>query len=215
MKLGNFTGIRGIPNQDIAMWETMGPIADRSRERLGASDLAIVEFRRDDGRRRAAVSRRRPGDRHRRRAIAPPCAPSRRSCRRAPTGARSANAAPGNPGPRARTCTTSDREPDSMSKLCAVARLLELRPHARADGRRVQPDGIDLTYLNLPVEETFFRMLRHREFDVAEMSLSSYTVSMFREPRPFVAIPIFPSRFFRHSSHLRQRRHAGIREPRT
>jgi 4,5-dihydroxyphthalate decarboxylase len=64
----------------------------------------------------------------------------------------------------------------------------------------IQPAGIDLTYLNLPVEETFFRMLRNREFDVAEMSLSSYTVSMFREPRPFVAIPIFPSRLFRHSS---------------
>ena len=46
MKLGNFTGIPGIPNQDIVMWETMGPIADRSGERLGASDLAIVEFRR-------------------------------------------------------------------------------------------------------------------------------------------------------------------------
>ena len=46
MKLGDFTGIRGIPNQDIAMWETMGPIADRSKERLGASDLAVVEFRR-------------------------------------------------------------------------------------------------------------------------------------------------------------------------
>ncbi len=46
MKLGDFTGIRGIPMQDMAMWETMGPIADRSRERLGASDLAIVEFRR-------------------------------------------------------------------------------------------------------------------------------------------------------------------------
>jgi 4,5-dihydroxyphthalate decarboxylase len=64
----------------------------------------------------------------------------------------------------------------------------------------IKPDGIDLTYLNLPVEETFFRMLRHGEFDVSEMSLSSYTVSMFREPRPFVAIPIFPSRMFRHSS---------------
>jgi len=42
----SFTGIRGIPNQDIAMWETMGPIADRSEDRLGASDLAIVQFRR-------------------------------------------------------------------------------------------------------------------------------------------------------------------------
>ncbi|MFO1324703.1 MAG: Rieske 2Fe-2S domain-containing protein [Burkholderiales bacterium] len=46
MKLGDFTGIPGIPNQDMAMWETMGPIADRSRERLGASDIAIVQFRR-------------------------------------------------------------------------------------------------------------------------------------------------------------------------
>ena len=46
MKLGDFTGIRGIPMQDMAMWETMGTIADRGAERLGASDLAIVEFRR-------------------------------------------------------------------------------------------------------------------------------------------------------------------------
>jgi phthalate 4,5-dioxygenase oxygenase subunit len=46
MKQGSHTGITGIPNQDAAMWETMGPIADRSRERLGASDIAIVQFRR-------------------------------------------------------------------------------------------------------------------------------------------------------------------------
>ncbi len=45
MKLGSSTGISGIPNQDIAMWVTMGPIADRTRERVGASDRAIVEFR--------------------------------------------------------------------------------------------------------------------------------------------------------------------------
>jgi phthalate 4,5-dioxygenase oxygenase subunit len=46
MKLGDYTGMQGIPNQDMAMWETMGPIADRSHERLGASDIAIVQFRR-------------------------------------------------------------------------------------------------------------------------------------------------------------------------
>ena len=46
MKLGDFTGVPGIPNQDVVMWETIGPIADRSSEILGASDLAIVEFRR-------------------------------------------------------------------------------------------------------------------------------------------------------------------------
>ena len=45
MKAGNYTGITGFPNQDIAMWLTMGPIADRTYERLGASDLAIVAFR--------------------------------------------------------------------------------------------------------------------------------------------------------------------------
>lgn len=45
MKLGDFTGVKGIPNQDIVMWETMGPVADRSLDRLGGSDLAIVEFR--------------------------------------------------------------------------------------------------------------------------------------------------------------------------
>jgi 4,5-dihydroxyphthalate decarboxylase len=72
------------------------------------------------------------------------------------------------------------------------------RTRALADGR-VRPDGIDLTCLMLPVEETFFRMLRHREFDAAEMSLSSYTVSLFADEPAFVAIPVFPSRFFRHS----------------
>lgn len=46
MKAGNFTGITGFPNQDIAMWLTMGRIARRDKDRLGASDLAVVEFRR-------------------------------------------------------------------------------------------------------------------------------------------------------------------------
>jgi 4,5-dihydroxyphthalate decarboxylase len=84
------------------------------------------------------------------------------------------------------------------------------RTRALMDGS-IQPDGIALNYLNLPVEETFFRMLRHQEFEMAEMSLSSYTVSMFREPRPFVAIPVFPSRFFRHSC-IYVNADSGIRE---
>jgi 4,5-dihydroxyphthalate decarboxylase len=77
---------------------------------------------------------------------------------------------------------------------------------------RVSIDGIELTYLNLVVEETFFRMLRHREFDVAEMSLSSYTLSLFRENPPFIAIPVFPSRYFRHSC-IYVNADGGIREP--
>ena len=85
------------------------------------------------------------------------------------------------------------------------------RTRALMDGR-IQPDGIDLNYLNMPVEETFFRMLRHKEFDVAEMSLSSYAVSLFSAARPFIAIPIFPSRFFRHSC-IYVNAAAGIKEP--
>lgn len=77
---------------------------------------------------------------------------------------------------------------------------------------RVPLDGIELTYLNLSVEETFFRMLRHREFDVAEMSLSSYTLSLFQENPPFVAIPVFPSRYFRHSC-IYIHAGSGINEP--
>ena len=46
MKTGSWTGIPGIPNQDIVMWESMGLIAGRSTERLGASDVAIAAFRR-------------------------------------------------------------------------------------------------------------------------------------------------------------------------
>jgi 4,5-dihydroxyphthalate decarboxylase len=72
------------------------------------------------------------------------------------------------------------------------------RTRALADGS-VPPEGIELNYLKLHVEETFFRMLRHREFDAAEMSLSSYVMSVARGDSPFVAIPAFPSRFFRHS----------------
>lgn len=46
MREGNFTGLPGIPNQDIAMWESMGRISDRTSERLGASDIAVIQFRR-------------------------------------------------------------------------------------------------------------------------------------------------------------------------
>jgi len=46
MRLGDFTGMRGIPTQDMAMWESMGPITDRSQDNPGASDLAVAQFRR-------------------------------------------------------------------------------------------------------------------------------------------------------------------------
>ncbi len=80
-----------------------------------------------------------------------------------------------------------------------------------ADGR-VKPDGIDLNFHDLEVEETFFRQARFREFDISEMSLSSYTVSLFRDNPPFVAIPVWPSRFFRHSC-VYVNAKSGIKKP--
>ncbi|MFC7655361.1 hypothetical protein ACFQV8_01270 [Pseudonocardia benzenivorans] len=72
------------------------------------------------------------------------------------------------------------------------------RTRALSDGR-IRPDGVALTYLDLPVEETFFRMLRHREFEAAEMSLASYVTHVAAAAEPdLVAIPVFPSRAFRH-----------------
>jgi ABC-type nitrate/sulfonate/bicarbonate transport system substrate-binding protein len=85
------------------------------------------------------------------------------------------------------------------------------RTRALRDGE-VQPEGIDLTYLTLPVEETFFRMLRYREFEIAEMSLSSYTASLFDDDPSMIAIPAFTSRAFRHSG-VFINRSSGIQEP--
>jgi len=67
------------------------------------------------------------------------------------------------------------------------------------DGR-VQPLGVDLTFLPLRPGETFWRMLNHGEFDASEMSLSSYTILRSEGDTRFIAIPVFPSRVFRHSA---------------
>jgi 4,5-dihydroxyphthalate decarboxylase len=99
-----------------------------------------------------------------------------------------------------------------LSKLKLTLACWEYdRTRALADGR-VRPEGIDLDYLTLHVEETFFRMLRYREFGAAEMSLSSYVLSLARGGSPFIAIPVFPSRFFRHSC-IFVSAQSGIREP--
>jgi 4,5-dihydroxyphthalate decarboxylase len=86
-----------------------------------------------------------------------------------------------------------------MSKLrLTIACSNYDRTRAIADGR-VAIDGIELIWLTPSIEDIFFRMLRHREFDAAELSLSSYVLSLFAENPPFIAIPVFPSRVFRHS----------------
>jgi hypothetical protein len=62
MRAGNWSGIVGVNPQDFAVAEGMGPILDRSREHLGATDVAIIRYRRACSRQRAhwrlATSRR-------------------------------------------------------------------------------------------------------------------------------------------------------------
>lgn len=85
------------------------------------------------------------------------------------------------------------------------------RTRALHDGT-VRPKGIDLNFIPLEIEEIFWRMLRYQEFDVAEMSMSSYLMAKDTGDPAFVAIPVFPSRYFRHSC-IFINTDAGIDEP--
>src|SRR6185503_18935986 len=77
------------------------------------------------------------------------------------------------------------------------------RTRAIMDGR-VKVEGCDVNYLPLAVEETFFRAFKSAEFDVCELSFSTYLLSLSRErdlgvALPYRAVPAFVSRVFRHS----------------
>ena len=66
--------------------------------------------------------------------------------------------------------------------------------------RNLDPAGIDLTVLELPIEEVTYRFTRHAEWDASELSMGK-TVSLLSQPDPqIVPIPVFPSRVFRHSA---------------
>ena len=83
---------------------------------------------------------------------------------------------------------------------------------ALADGR-VQVDGVDLKFVNLsPPSQIFLRMLHDEAYDASEMSLSNYMIALGKGDRRFVAIPVFPSRVFRHS-YIWIRTQSGIEKP--
>jgi 4,5-dihydroxyphthalate decarboxylase len=73
------------------------------------------------------------------------------------------------------------------------------RTRALLDGT-VQIDGVNPVYMTLSPEETFFRAFRNVEFDISELSLSSYLVKASKGESPYVAVPVFLSRAFRHTS---------------
>ena len=91
---------------------------------------------------------------------------------------------------------------------------------AAGDYDRIRPlidgtvviDGVAPVFMALEPEEIFFRAFRHAEFDIAELSLSSFTVRTARGDNPYVGVPVFPSRAFRHSG-IYIRTDRGIRAP--
>src|SRR5882672_2986730 len=64
----------------------------------------------------------------------------------------------------------------------------------------VRPEGILLTAFVLPVEEIFFRFIKNREWDISEMSFGKFIGFASQGNSPFIGIPVFPSRVFRHSA---------------
>src|SRR5215471_11941967 len=64
----------------------------------------------------------------------------------------------------------------------------------------VQIDGVDPVFMTLSPEEIFFRAFRYQDFDVCELSLSSFTVKTAQGDCPYVGVPAFLSRAFRHTS---------------
>lgn len=89
-------------------------------------------------------------------------------------------------------------------------------PYDRMEGLRdgtIQPEGIDLRYIPIQSSpEIFARMIKTNSFDIAEMSLAHYLIMRSRGEFPFVAIPVFPSRVFRHG-YIYINRNAGISGP--
>ncbi|MGA8930780.1 MAG: ABC transporter substrate-binding protein, partial [Pseudolabrys sp.] len=87
-----------------------------------------------------------------------------------------------------------------MSKLSlSVAVGPYDRTRALIDGT-VQIDGVKPTCMTLSPEEIFFRAFRQAEFDICELSLSSFTVKTAQGNCPYVGVPAFVSRAFRHTS---------------
>jgi 4,5-dihydroxyphthalate decarboxylase len=87
-----------------------------------------------------------------------------------------------------------------MTKLClsvAVGPYDRMRP--LVDGE-VQIDAVDPQFMQLEPEEIFFRAFRHSDFDICELSLSSFSVKTAAGDCPYVGVPVFPSRAFRHTS---------------
>jgi 4,5-dihydroxyphthalate decarboxylase len=79
------------------------------------------------------------------------------------------------------------------------------------DGQ-VRIEGCNTVVLPMKPDECFYRAFSNAEFEISELSASSYVVAVERGNFPYVAVPVFPSRMFRHSS-IFIRTDSGIKRP--
>ena len=91
----------------------------------------------------------------------------------------------------------------------AVGNYDRMRP--LVDGE-VQINGVDPVYMLQEPEEMFFRAFRHADHDITELSMSSYSVKTSKNDCPYIGVPVFPSRAFRHTS-IYIRTDRGIETP--
>ncbi len=75
---------------------------------------------------------------------------------------------------------------------------LAISPYDHVRGLRAQ--GIELTVLELAIEEIFYRFTRFREWDISEMSFAKGIAALSQPAPDVIALPVFPSRVFRHSA---------------
>src|SRR5690606_9798860 len=102
--------------------------------------------------------------------------------------------------PNNRLKATNLRTTRNMAKLPLSIAIGDYdRNRALVDGA-VQIDGVDPAYMLLSPEEMFFRAFRYQDFDISELSFSSYLVKHANGDCPYIALPVFLSRAFRHTS---------------
>ena len=99
-----------------------------------------------------------------------------------------------------------------MNRLPLTLAISEYDHVADLVNGRVIPEGIDLTWLNLQIEETHFRAMAFREFDASELSFGKYSSLISQGDQSLTAIPVFPLRMPRHSS-IYIRRDGPVRKP--
>jgi 4,5-dihydroxyphthalate decarboxylase len=87
-----------------------------------------------------------------------------------------------------------------MAKLKLSVAIVDYDRNRPLTDGTVTIDGVDPIFMRMPQEEIFFRALRTQDFDICELSLSSFSLKTAQGTSPYVGIPAFVSRSFRHTA---------------